>query len=378
MAQRRSPWMWCVMAVLLIVSLACAAPGLPGAQPTATLWVMPTLAPLPGEETGGAQGGSKQDGGTGEEGVGGGSEASGGLEYPGIDTSSFTSFRSEFTMSWSGTDEEGNPDEGSYTAIQAYVADPPATYTRWDSTTSDTGESGSFEFTQIGDVMYMNSANEGEEATCITTSQEGETPDQSPPFSPDTWLSDSDLSSAQVISTNEQVNGVATTHYRQTDVEGALAAGFTSYEVNIWIANDGGYVVRETMSADGTLLASGVGEGHMEWEYNLFDVNGPVTIEPPANCDAPVGADFPKMADATDVSTFGATLSYNTTSPIADVVAFYNEQLPGLGWSSTTQSTDVPGMASMEFTRGDETVSILITESEGVTTVLISFIGPEG
>lgn len=374
MNRLRTTMIWCGLASLLIVSLACAAPALPGAQPTATLWIMPTLAPLPGAETGGDQGGTKIE----DEGVGGGSEVSGGLEYPGIDTSSFTSFRSEFRMSWSGVDENGVAEEGSYTAIQAYIADPPSTFTKWDTTSSTTGESGSFEWTQIGDVMYMNSADEGEEPTCITTSQEGAETNQSPPFSPDTWLSGSDLSTAQLVDGNENVNGVSTSHYRQTNVEGALAAGFTNYEVNIWIANDGNYVVRETLVGDGPLLTEGSGEGHMEWEYNLLDVNGPVTIEPPANCEAPVGSDFPKMADATGVSTFGATLTYTTASPIADVVAFYNEQLPPLGWSSTTESTDVPGMATLEFTQGDETVSILITESEGVTTVLISFIGPEG
>src|SRR5687768_1233806 len=100
---RRSSVIWCVLAALLIASLACAAPALPGAEPTATLWIMPTLPPLvEGATGGGDDGGSKEEPGSDD-----GGEVSGGLDYQGIDTSSFTSFRSEFTMSWSGTDDEG-------------------------------------------------------------------------------------------------------------------------------------------------------------------------------------------------------------------------------------------------------------------------------
>jgi hypothetical protein len=367
MIRRRSLMVWGAMAALLMGALACApSVGGLGAQPTATLWVMPTLAPLPGADTGEDSGG------------GGGEGVSGGLEYPGTDTSSFSSFRSEFTMSWSGTDEAGNPVEGSYTALQAYVTDPPASYTHWDTISSKAGKSGSFEFYQIGDVTYMNSASEGEEPTCIATSQEGDAPEQSPPFSPDTWLAGSDLSSAQVISADENVNGVSATHYRQTHVEGAALAGFETYEVNIWIANDGGYVVRETLIAEGKLITMEVGEGRMEWEYNLLDVNGAVNITPPENCPPPVGADFPKMADADGVTTFGTSLTYSTASPIADVVAFYNEQLPGLGWTAGTESTDVAGMATMAFTREGVKATLVITEVGGKTSVRITFEELEG
>jgi hypothetical protein len=365
MTRQRSYVIWFVLVVLLIASLACAAPSLPGAQPTATLWVMPTLEGATG-------GGGSKDAGTTD------GDASGGLTYPGTDTSGFSSFSSEFTMSWSGTDEAGNPVEGSYTVNQSQTTDPLATYMHWESISSDQPAGSSFEMVQIGDVSYINSPGaEGEEDSCITTSTQGSTPEQSPPFSPDTWMSGSDLSTAQVIAADESVNGVSTRHYRQTNVEGAAMAGFTTYEVNIWIANDGGYVVRQTLVAEGDLVTTGVGEGSMEWEYNLLDVNGPVTIAPPENCEAPVGVDFPKMADAAEVASFGTTLTYTTAAPIADVVAFYNDQLPALGWTAGTASTDVPGMATLEFTRGDEKVTFLITESEGKTSVLITFEIPE-
>src|SRR5688572_29907195 len=121
-------------------------------------------------------------------------------------------------------------------------------------------------------------------------------------------------------------------HYRLTHNEAADLAGWSNYEVNIWISPEG-YPVRETLSADGAFYGFGTGEGHIEWEYNLLDVNGPVTIEPPANCEEPGGADFPKMPDADQVSSFGTLLTYTTKSPTADVIAFYNAELAAQGWT---------------------------------------------
>lgn len=369
--RKRQIGLWLSVLMLVVSALACSSPLGGNAAPTATLYVIPTA---PGATDSGSTDTGATDGAAPIDSDGDGIPDES-FDYQGIDTSSFTSFRSDFTMSWVGVDEEGNPVEGSYTATQAYTADPLATYLRWETTSNDTAttQNGAIEIVEIGEATYMNSTNEGEEASCITFAQEGEAPEQSPPFSPDTWVSESDVTNAQRILPDEQVNGVTAQHYRQTHNDAANFAGWTNYELNIWISPEG-YPVRETLSADGLLIGFGTGEGHIEWEYNLLDVNAPVTITAPEGCDAPVGSDFPKMADAADVSSFGTTLSYTTKSPVADVVAFYNAQLPGLGWVAGDASTEVSGYATLAFLRGAEKVSIIITEDgSGTTSVYVAF-----
>jgi hypothetical protein len=218
----------------------------------------------------------------------------------------------------------------------------------------------------------MDSA--GTPQPCITTSTEGNTPEQSPPYSPDTWLTGSDTSSAKRIQPDETVNGVLAQHYRLTEAESAAFMGLSNYVLDVWIAQDGNYPVKQTMSADGTLLFGSGASGHMEWTYDLLDANGPVSITQPEGCEAPAGSDFPKMADAESVSSFGTVLTYTTPSTMADVVAFYNAQLPGLGWTAGTVNSDFPGFTTMEFTKDGQKASITITESEGTpTNVLINF-----
>jgi hypothetical protein len=72
------------------------------------------------------------------------------------------------------------------------------------------------------------------------------------------------------------------------------------------------------------------GQGHVDWTYDLTEINTPVDIQPPAGCQASANASLPQMPDASNVVAFGTTVNYTTASPVADVVAFYNAQLPPL------------------------------------------------
>jgi hypothetical protein len=295
------------------------------------------------------------------------------LDYTGLDLSGLSSYRSQFTMKWSGTDDSGKAVEGSFTVTAEYTTDPPASHTFWEGTATGTETgAGKFEMLQIGGTSYIISSETGTEGQCVSFSSDS-MPDQTPLFTPDSFLSGSDLSKAQRIQPDETVNGMLTRHFRATQNDVQLTGGLSNYTVDVWVAADGGYPVRSTMVADGNLATLGTGNGHIEWTYDLLDVNSAVTIELPAGCEEPAGGDFPKMPDAAGSTSFGKITTYTTASSIADVVAFYQAQLPPLGWVAGTASTDTPGFATLEFTRGDEKVTVTITESDGKTTVLISF-----
>jgi hypothetical protein len=186
----------------------------------------------------------------------------------------------------------------------------------------------------------------------------------------------SDFSQAQRILPNESVNGVMTRHYRATHNEIALAAsGFTNYVVDIWVAVDGGYVVRQTLSADGTAVALSGTQGHIEWTYDVLDINSPLNISVPEGCaepaapGEPAGGEMPVMPDAATVTVIGTTTTYTTPSSASDVAAFYTAQMPGLGWTPGTVTQD-GSQILMDFTRGAETATMAINEGDGITFVL--------
>ena len=55
----------------------------------------------------------------------------------------------------------------------------------------------------------------------------------------------------------------------------------------MWVAANGGYVVKYvlTTSHDPDYFGEGV-EGELSWDYELTNVNQPVTMELPADCPA--------------------------------------------------------------------------------------------
>ena len=240
---------------------------------------------------------------------------------------------------------------------------------KWETSGIGSGP-GTFEMVQIGGVSYLIVSSGSEENECLTFSESGSAPEQAAAFSPDTFLAGTDLASARRIRPNENINGVMTRHYRITAAE-ALLFGLSNYTVDIWIAVDGGHPVRQTLVADGPLTGFATGDGHIEWTYDLLDINGPVDIQAPAGCDAPVGLDFPTMPDATEVSSFGSIVSYTSASSAADIAAFYKAELPAQGWVLESDET-FGEVISLGFARDAEQASITIVEGDGVSNVLIT------
>jgi len=137
----------------------------------------------------------------------------------------------------------------------------------------------------------------------------------------------------------------------------------------MWIATDGGYVVKYLLTTTGKddLFGDGV-EGVLTWDYELTGINQPVAIALPAGCPA-VLADVPALPDATAVVNGPGDLSFDTATGITDVVAFYTGKLPPLGWTATVDPAVDDTGASLEFSKGDQTVSIDISTANGTTSV---------
>jgi hypothetical protein len=80
---------------------------------------------------------------------------------------------------------------------------------------------------------------------------------------------------------DETVNGIPCKHYAYDLQNLQSEAGLTSAQGDIWVAKDGGYVVRLTLNGHGTYYGTYTSSGTLDVVYDLYDVNASITIKPP-------------------------------------------------------------------------------------------------
>jgi hypothetical protein len=166
----------------------------------------------------------------------------------------------------------------------------------------------------------------------------------------------------------ETINGAASNHYN-FDERAFGQPGLVKSTGEIWVASEGGYIVRYLLTTNGNADYFGEGiEGTLTWDYELTDVDQPVTIALPEDCPAGM-VNAPLLPDASDVLNVPSLLAYDTSSSLADAAAFYQEQLPGLGWTLLGEPAIGETTALMEFTQEDQIMTIIIAIVNNRTTI---------
>jgi hypothetical protein len=272
---------------------------------------------------------------------------------------SLDSYRSHLRMTFeSATGSE--EDQWTVEMDMEYVRDPFAQRIVVRGGGVGAGEEG-LESIQIGDQQYAVFGDQ-----CISTSTgDGEAMDMEI-FELDDIMGG--LENARRVRPDETVNGILCRHYvfDETSIAWTVLA---RAEGEAWIAVDGDYVVKYTMEAEGRNPASQE-EGHVEWEYQVRDVNAPITIEPPAGCET-TASEFPIMPDATNMSTFGGMVNYESSSSFDDVLAFYQEQMEAEGWSDTGNSFTSSGNAMLSYTQDGRTATVTLSGADGTVSVIV-------
>ncbi len=276
------------------------------------------------------------------------------------------SYTASFTMSYEGKDQQGNPDQSSWSYVEEFSKEPPAKRTAFTGLGgSDTG--GAFESIEVDGKSYVVSGG-----TCFS-SQAGDAPSAGSLFSPSDLIGS--IRGAKFVGA-ENVNGIPARHFVD-DSSAWLAGGFTQAKSETWVADPGGFVVKHVFDAvgKGSALFGGTSdsEGSIHWEYEVLSVNQPLDIQPPDNCGG-TPEDIPVMPDAADESSFGDTSTYTSASAFAEVVAFYQAEMPGNGWREEPGGFSGDNFATLTFKKDGRTASITITSdtSSNKTTVLIS------
>ena len=154
----------------------------------------------------------------------------------------------------------------------------------------------------------------------------------------------------------ETVNGFKTVHYRfeDTSLFGMLfsqqdldpAENLDSISGDIWVAEDGGWVVKMVYKIEGKDISDDGDQGDldfidMSWEFEVYEVDSIDSIELPDDAPAPgeVGVlgfeagEFPIPADTTMEGGFGGIYVLESTLSEEEVNAFYDDELSALGWT---------------------------------------------
>lgn len=167
----------------------------------------------------------------------------------------------------------------------------------------------------------------------------------------------------------EAIAGIATLHY--TFDERALGdAGIARTEGEVWVAADGGQIVRYrlTTTAGPDYFGPGI-EGTATLEYDLAGIGEPAAaIELPADCP-PGLVDLPLPAGAVPTINLPGLLAFATPLPVAEAVAFYREQLAVLGWEEQPVLFEADAATVLEFTTGGQRLVLRVASSDPQTLI---------
>ena len=166
----------------------------------------------------------------------------------------------------------------------------------------------------------------------------------------------------------EDLSGLTADHYT-FDERALMLAGLAESSGEIWVAADGGHILKYVLTNTGGADYFGEGvEGSLTWDYALSEINSPLAMELPAAC-LEILVSAPRLPDASNVINQPGWLGYETTASVAEVAAFYQEQLPPLGWTPPIESIIADTDAYLAFTQGDQTLEVMIGTGESGTIV---------
>lgn len=283
----------------------------------------------------------------------------------------FPAYRMTMEISITGPDESGNETTQVVTAEILRTKEPNATSMKMQFEGMEgADEFGETTFVQTEDASYMLIPGMG----CLN-SGEGGTPDN--PFADfaDTNAFLEEVGNAKFVG-EETIEGIETLHYTFDQADFLQAdADIEWADGHVYVAKDGGYVVRFILDGAGALGSVIAGEnqtGTMHMEFTIVPVEEPVTIEIPAECEnlGAENSEYPVLEDAAEYTAFGGLVSYSTATPFADIVSFYETELSAAGWVKDEGGSFVAENSSaiLAYTKDGKTINITIgTNDDGQT-----------
>jgi hypothetical protein len=300
------------------------------------------------------------------------------------------SFRLLMTYASKGIDAAGNAVDNSAEIITEYTKNPEArrTMINFIDNTPDADADdmmGSMETYQIGQDMYMFI---DEDMGWMRVSMDDSILEDSlmGVFSGGDFFTN--LDQMRRVRPDQRINGIDSRHY-QFD-ERVLATIFDedmddiSATGDIWIAKDGDYITKYVLTmtfkdSETEPMSGELASGTVEIIFELQDVNSDIKIEIPMEATAGVslagfeGQSLPLPEGARVQAASANFTMIESDAPASEVVAFFEEALPGLGWIKDEQgSVSFGNMTSLTFSKGSVQLSLMINvdEETGMTQIM--------
>jgi hypothetical protein len=83
--------------------------------------------------------------------------------------------------------------------------------------------------------------------------------------------------------------------------------------------------------------------------------------------------DLPLPDGAQDVVSYPGYTSFTTTTSVSDIAAFYQQHVPATGFQAAGQPQVGQNMAYLEFTKGSQTIDVLISGGTAITVEVSLF-----
>ncbi len=167
---------------------------------------------------------------------------------------------------------------------------------------------------------------------------------------------------------SETVNNVAANHYK-FDQDALGQQNLTQSTGEVWMAAEGGYVVKYLLvtKAKSDYFGSGM-EGTLTWDYELTDIGKPVKIQLPADCPGGM-VNVPQLSGASNVVNIPGTLTYKTSTGLSEAAAYYQKQIPTMGWVLVGQPDISDTQVFLNYQQGDQELAVFLTADSGSTNV---------
>jgi len=269
------------------------------------------------------------------------------------------SYRLRVTVAW--TPESGEAER--FAMQEEFTREPPARRLVME------GGAQAVEWVQIGDTAWFCTGG-----TCAQTQQGADdllSGFGGLAFEPDGFIGGRE---AELVG-QETVNEISTQHYRlklSPAEVGILARGeVTDLRADVWVSVEAGlpaFVVRYLQSWREQRDDQ---PGSAEYSYELYDVNQPFTIEPPAGAVG-MPEDIPPYPGAKDLLVMEELITFSTSDAVSTVVEFYRAELPTKGWVKTSDQ-EVSGSYTLIWSKEGRTLTLMIGPGQdGGTSVVIA------